>query len=76
MSTQYTSQQAGQPLTIVAPNVFFWPTILGCIMLIGLIAALVDDGGVVETIALILLGIPTVFMLYIYTIKHHINHSK
>jgi len=42
-------------------------------MLVGLVAALVDDGGVIETIAIVLLCIPTVLMLYIYVLKRYIS---
>ena len=73
MSTQYLAQQTTKSVSTKAPSIFLWPSIFGCMMLVGLVAALVDDGGVIETIAIVLLCIPTVLMLYIYGLKRYIS---
>lgn len=49
-------------------SIFLWPTILGVMTLVGLVAALIDDG-LLELMAIVLLSIPTVLMLYVYGLK-------
>lgn len=75
MSTQYLAQQTAKPLSKQAPAIFLWPSILGSMMLSGLVAALFDDGGMIETIAIVLLCIPTVLMLYVYGLKRHMQNK-
>lgn len=75
MSTQNLTQQTANSMSAKTPTIFLWPSILGSMMLVGLIAALVDDGGTIEAIALILLCIPTLLMVYVYTLKPLFNKS-
>ena len=75
VSTLPQAQQIAKSVSTKAPSIFLWPTVLGSMMLTGLVAALIDDGGVIETIAILLLCIPTVLMLYIYGLKRHINNT-
>lgn len=76
MSTQYLAQQTAKPISTKAPSIFLWPTVLGSMMLVGLVAALIDDGGVIETIAIVLLCIPTILMLYLYGLKPYITYKR
>ncbi len=75
MSTQYLTEQTAKATNTKAPSIFLWPSIFGSMILVGLVAALVDDGGMIETIALVLLSVPTVLMLYVYALKRHMPHK-
>jgi hypothetical protein len=49
-------------------EIFFWPTILGVITLLGLVLALVEDGWV-EQFSLVGLTLPIVCSIYFYWFK-------
>lgn len=46
-------------------NIFFWPTVIGLLTLLGLVLALLVDG-VLEDISLIALAFPIIVVKYIY----------
>jgi hypothetical protein len=46
-------------------EVFFWPVVLGTLMFAGLMIALLRDG-LLEQLSILLLSVPTMFMIYIY----------
>jgi hypothetical protein len=46
-------------------EVFFWPVVLGTLMFTGLVIALLKDG-LLEQLSILLLSVPTMFMIYIY----------
>jgi hypothetical protein len=50
-------------------EIFFWPIVLGVITFLGLVFALVEDGGIVEKLSLIGLVIPIGFIIYFYWFK-------
>lgn len=46
-------------------EIFFWPVVFGTLMFTGLVIALLKDG-LLEQLSILLLSVPTMFMIYIY----------
>ena len=50
-------------------HIFFWPLVLGLITFLGLIFALLEDGGFIEQVSLLALVVPIGSIFYYYWFK-------
>lgn len=50
-------------------RIFFWPIFLGVVTLLGLVFALLEEGGFIENLSLLGLIVPIGFIIYFYWFK-------
>ena len=50
-------------------QIFKWPIVIGLLTTCGLGAALIEDGGSWEQLAILAISVPVVVMIYFYWIK-------
>ncbi|MDO8960775.1 MAG: hypothetical protein Q7V02_01635 [Methylophilus sp.] len=50
-------------------QIFLWPFVLAMLMLFGLIAALIEDSGLLEQLGVIAMVIPLTVIFYFYKFK-------
>jgi len=50
-------------------QIFLWPVVMAMLTLFGLLAALIEDGGILEQLGVTAMGIPLSVIFYFYIVK-------
>lgn len=50
-------------------QIFSWPIVMGVLTMIGLVIALLLEGGLLELVAIAALAVPVIVMIYFYVFR-------